>query len=191
MMRLAFLTQLRPDGGAQAIGADQRGTFDAASIGGMDDDAVAAILEAGGESGRLERDLGACPAGIHQHLVQVDPVNDDVGVPETGPERSAERKARDLLARIGVDHQAGIRHIALVENRISNTKPIEHRNHVGAELDAIADGAEFRRLFENTHAPAGAAQGERGGQPAEAATHDDDRLVRASHALTSGSRRSA
>ena len=109
--------------------------------------------------------------------MQIDPMNDDVGVPETGPERSAERKARDLLARIGIDHQAGIRHIALVENRIRDTQPIEHRNHIGAELDAIPDGAEFGRLFENAHAPAGAAQGERGGQPAKAAAHDDDRLV--------------
>ncbi len=108
-------------------------------------------------------------------------MHDDVGVPEALPEGRAERNARDLLARIGVDHQAGIRHIGLVENRGGDAQPIEHRNHIGAELDAIADGAELRRLLENVHVAAGAAQCECGCQSAEDAAHDDDWSVRAAH----------
>ena len=48
VVRLALLAQVCPDGGAQTVGADQGRPFDAAAVGGLNDDVVAAILEAGG-----------------------------------------------------------------------------------------------------------------------------------------------
>ena len=151
MMRLALLAQERPDGGAQSVGADQGGTGDPAAIGGRDDDPVAAILESRHGRIRHECDVRLRPAGVHQHVMEIDPVNDQIRVPEPRPERGSERNARNLLARIGIDHQAGIRKITLRQHRRGHAQPVEHGNYVGAELDPVADGAEFRRLFKNAH----------------------------------------
>ncbi len=101
-------------------------------------------------------------------------MDDDVGMPEAFPKRRSERKARDFLARIGVQHHAGLRHIGVVENLGGDAQPIEHRNHIGAELHAVADGAELGRLLQDADAASGAAQCKRRGQSAEAAAHDDD-----------------
>jgi hypothetical protein len=174
LVRFAFPAQPGPYHGVQTVGANQGCPFDAAPVGRSNDDAVAAILEVGRRHPRLERDLGACAAGIHQHLVQVDPMDDDIRMPKALPERCAERNACDFLARMGVHHYACIRHIALFENRGGDAQPIKHRHYIGAELNAIADGAELGRLFENAHAAPGAAQCERGGQSAETAADDDD-----------------
>jgi hypothetical protein len=52
---------------------------------------------------------------------------------------------------------------------------VERVPGVGRELDAGADLAELRRLLEHHRAEALAREGERGGEPADAAARDDDR----------------
>jgi len=46
--------------------------------------------------------------------------------------------------------------------------------HVGAELNAIADGAEGRRAFEHTHPLPMTCERQRGREPAQPAADDED-----------------
>ena len=61
---------------AQAVGADQRRALDAAAVGGRDRDAVAVILEAGDGRGRREFNSRGGAAGIEQHVMQIDAMDD-------------------------------------------------------------------------------------------------------------------
>jgi hypothetical protein len=50
--------------------------------------------------------------------------------------------------------------------------------NIGPELDAVADGAEFRRAFEHARPTATARQSQRRRQPAKPAADDEDGFTR-------------
>ena len=65
---------------------------------------------------------------------------------------------------------------------VSVTASTSSRRHVGPELDAVADGAEFRRAFEHARGAAAPRQRQRRGEAAEPAADNQDRIA-AGHRL--------
>ena len=118
-------------------------TLEGSPIFGRDRDAVAVVLELRDHGVGLERDQRLAAAGVEQHVMQVDAVDDDVGMLETGAERRPGRHPRDFVAGQRIEHQHGGRRVGLFEHRCAHADPIERVKDVGAELDAVADGAEL------------------------------------------------
>ena len=106
--------------------------------------------------------------------MQVDAVDDDVGMLEARAERRAGRDARQLVAGEGVAHQHRRRAVGLLHHRVGDADAVEHMEDIGPELDAVADGAEFRRAFEHAARDAALRERKRGGEAAKPAADDQD-----------------
>ena len=106
--------------------------------------------------------------------MQIDAVNDDVGIFEARAKRRPGRNSHQLLAVERVQHQNGRRRIRNGQHLIDQAEAVEHMEDVGAELDAVADGAEFRRAFEHARGPSAPRQCQRRREPAEPAADDED-----------------
>src|ERR1700691_1296507 len=57
---------------------------------------------------------------------------------------------------------------------LAQPEAIEHMENVGAELNAVANGAELRRAFKDTNGAAALCQGQRRGKPAKSAADNED-----------------
>src|SRR5262249_26581631 len=123
----------------------------------------------------VERDERIAPASVEHDVMQIDAVDDDVGIFEAGAQRRSGWHPRDLLAVECVDHQRGGWRIGLFQHGIAHADAIERMKDIRPELDAIADSAEGRRAFEHADRLPLARERERGGQPAKPATDDEDR----------------
>ncbi len=110
--RRAFVAQLRAEAGAKTVRADHGRSRDAAAILGPHANPLAVILDPRGASRCFKLDIGQGPAGIEQHIVQIDPMNDDVGMLEAAAKRIAGRHARDLAAVERIQHDQRRRQIA-------------------------------------------------------------------------------
>ena len=175
--RLALVEHLLADGGAQAVRADQRRALDGLIVLGAQQHAAAARFERGDIAACDQFDVRQRPAGVEQHAVQVDAMDDDVGPLEPALEALAGRDADDLAAVSRVDHQHRLGADRLRQHRISHAEPVEHREDVGAELDAVADDAELLRLLEHAHGIALAAERERSRRASQSAADDQNRFV--------------
>jgi hypothetical protein len=96
------------------------------------------------------------PAGIEQNVMQIDAVNDDVGVLEACPERCPGRDAHQLLAGERVHHEKRDRRIRGGQHLLGYADAIERMKDVGSELDAVTDGADLRPAFEHARSTRGA-----------------------------------
>ena len=114
------------------------------------------------------------PAGVEQDVMQIDAMNDDVGIFKARAERGTGRDAHQLLAGERVHHQNASRRIRDRQHLLAQAEAVEDVKDVGAELDAVADGAELRRAFEHARRPAAARQSERRREPAEPAADNED-----------------
>ena len=86
---------------------------------------VAAVFEAGDHGVRHQLDLRHAPAGVEQRVMQVDAVDDDVGMLEARAERRAGRHAHQLVAGEGVAHQHRGRAIGLLHHRVADADAVE------------------------------------------------------------------
>ena len=148
--RLAVADQLRADERADAVGADQRRAREAAAIRRRHRDASPRSSKPSTMASGTSSICGMLPAGIEQHVMQVDAVDDDVGMLEARAERRAGRDrapARRRSRRRASARRAA--QSALSMHRVAQAEAVEHVEDIGAELDAVADGAELRRAFEH------------------------------------------
>ena len=87
--------------------------------------------------------------------MHVDAMHDDVGMFEAGAKRGAAGgNAHQFLAAQRIQHQHRRRRIGDSHHLLGQAEAIEHMKDVGAELDAVADGAEFGCAFEHAGRPA-------------------------------------
>ena len=161
----------------QAVGADQRRALVLGAVLAAHDHRIAALLEACQAARSFERDLLAPLARLEYFSVQVAPVYDEVTVLVALEELSAERDPRDLPVVEGVDQDQRVGENRVRLERLQHAQAVEHAAHVRPHLDAVADLAELRRLFQHAHPPALAGEGERRRQPADAAAGDQDGQV--------------
>jgi hypothetical protein len=172
--RVAVGEELVARAGADAVSADQNRALEAAAVLGRNQDPVTAVLAVRHHRVGHQRDRAFAPAGIQQHIMEVDAVDDDIGVLEAGAERHAGRDPRHLLAIEGVEHEDGGRLIRHAHDVGRNAQLFEHVEDVGPELDAIADRTEVGRAFEHLHRDVAAGQRQRRGKPAETAADNQD-----------------
>ena len=90
--------------------------------------------------------------------MQIGAMDERIGIMEFLAERVAERNARDFLAGDRVHHHQLIGKHGERADRLGQAEPLEHPEHVGAELDAGADLVEFGRLLEDLRRDALARQ---------------------------------
>ena len=101
-----------------------------------------------------ELDRRTPPASVEQHVMQVDAMDNDVGIFETGAERSGGRNSHQFIAVERIQHQERGRRIRNGHDLRHQTEAIENMKYVRPELNAIANGAEFGGAFEHARGPA-------------------------------------
>src|SRR4051812_11872636 len=103
-------------------------------------------------------------------------MRDCVGIAEAPCEALVQRDVDDSFAADAVEHQQALDEHRFLLHQLPDAEGVERVPGVGRDLDAGADFAELRGLLEHQRAEAAARQRQRGGQAAEAAAGDDDRL---------------
>src|SRR5262249_13437257 len=111
-------------------------------------------------------------------MVQVDAVHDDIGIFETAAERFTRWDAHDFLAIERVEHHDRGRLDRLGEHGFAQSQPLEHVEHIGPQLNAVADRTEFRSFFEHAHRPPLTTGREANGGAAISAAEKDDGMLR-------------
>ena len=172
--RIAVADQAFAEQRAKSIGSDQRCAGKRAAIGRCDRDAFAAILVRFHHRIGDELDRAVGPASVQQHVMQIDAVNDDVRVFETGAERGAGRYANNLLPGKRIEHRNCRRCIGNSKDLFHQAETVEHMKNVRSELNAVTDGAELRRAFKHARRAAALAQCQRRGQPAKSTADDQN-----------------
>jgi hypothetical protein len=67
------------------------------------------------------------------------------------------------------------------QHRSGDAQPLEHREHVRAELDPVTDHAEFGRALDQLHPEPGVRERQRGRRAADAAAGHDDWAIGICH----------
>jgi hypothetical protein len=172
--RRPFIGQLLADGGPDAVGADQCRALIVAAVRDIDPHAIAQILE------RLDRcigdhlHIGQRAARIQEHLMQVDAMDHDIGLAEALKKGLAGRNAGYHAAVDPVIHHQRLRPQRFRQHCVGYAQPVEHPEHVGAELDAEADDTEFLCLLQHQNIEALASERQRRHGAAQSGTDDDD-----------------
>src|SRR5262245_21999758 len=100
--------------------------------------------------------------------MQIDAVKHDVRMLEAGFEAFTGRNDRDLVAVERIKHHKRARNDRYPQYGLAQAEPLEHMEHVGAELDAVADRAKLGRRFQNPYAIAALPKCQRSRKPADA-----------------------
>ena len=108
--------------------------------------------------------------------MQIDAMDNDVGISEARLQRRTGRNPHQFAAVERVPHQYGRGRIRYRQNLLHQTYSVEDVKDVRPELDAVADGAEFRRAFEHAHLSSAARQGERCREPAQSTSDNENGL---------------
>ena len=125
----------------------------------------------------LERDQRIAAAGVEQHVMQVDAVDDDVGILEAGAERRPGRDPRDLVAGQRIEHEHGGRRVGLFEHRCAHADADRAHERRWGRTGCRSRWRRTRRAFEHAHRQAVARERKRGREPAEPAADDQDGFV--------------
>ncbi|MNR22146.1 hypothetical protein D3C85_1390860 [compost metagenome] len=164
------------DPAVEAIGTDQRGTIETAPVRAGDAHAVAAtVFEL--HRGGVDRQFYArrAAAGFQQDVMDVGPVDHDVGVIEPAVEfLRLQRHLRQGLAAFRIRHDQGERKVRGGLDRLRNPQPVECLEHIRPELDAIADGGYLRRLLQDVYPAPLLAECQGKAQATQTTTHHDD-----------------
>ncbi|MEI2735834.1 MAG: hypothetical protein V9G24_14175 [Rhodoblastus sp.] len=150
-------------------------------------DAGLVLLDTFDARRRLERDAAGFLRAFQQRGMDVDAVDDGVRIVEALAEGLARRDAADERPVDGVVHDHFIDIDGAAARLLADAERVEGGEGVGTELDAGADFADLRRLFENRDLEALPRQRQRRGEPADAAADHDDPAALPSHvALPAG-----
>src|SRR6266702_135182 len=122
------------------IGCYHRRARKFAAIRRLYPDIVATILEPSCLGIRNKFDSIAAAACIEQDIMEIDAVNDDVGIFETRPERRAGWNSHQFFAVQRVQQQQSRRRIRYCKDLVHKAETVKDVKNIGAELDAIADG---------------------------------------------------
>ncbi len=109
-----------------------------------------------------------------------------VGIAKAPGKALVQRNVDDLLAAHPVHHEHAFYENRLLLHQLADAQGIDGMPGVGRELDAGADLAELMRLLQDQYAEILAGEGQRGGEPADAAAGDHDRLC-----VTGGAQKSS
>ena len=116
----------------------------------------------------------AFDAGPQQHAMQLAAMHHRIRVAETLAERRIERDFGDPFIRHRVHQPQAVDINRLGPGVIADAERVEAVEGVRADLDACADLAQLRRLFEHETLSADAGQPKRRAKTADAATGDQD-----------------
>ena len=117
----------------------------------------------------------------HERVHQIGAVHVQVWKAVRRDGGRAEHGGRNDVAVLPVAHLGAFRHERDVAQALLQPEFEQHANTIRAELDAGADLAEMRRLFEHVHVEPAAPERERGRQPANAAADDQNGSIRCSY----------
>ena len=178
--RRAVVQHLRAHARPQAVGADQRRAFDGLAVRERRDHARPGVAIARYLAARRQLDQRRSVARVEQQPMQVGTVDDAVRIlVALAVDIAAHRDARHLVAGDGVAHDQALGQERHGAHGIRESHPVEHLEHVGAELDAGADLAEFRRLLEHVGRPPVGRERQRGSETADAAAGNQHPIRRA------------
>ena len=152
--RLAVADDLLADLRPHAVAADQRASGDPLAGLQRDGDAAIVLLEALDLPLRLQRDQVVALAGLEEHGMDVGPMGDRIGLPETLDEALIERNAGHLPAAQRAAHLQRARPPDVGQQFLLEAELVDRPENIGAELDA---GAELLELAAPARAPAPAS----------------------------------
>ena len=175
--RFAVADQFGAEQRTKSVGCNQTLARKRAAILGRHHNAIATIFEAVHHGVGHKFNRITIPASIEQHFVQIDAVNDDVWVSEARPKRCSGRNSYQFPAVECIEHHHSRRRVRNGKDALRHAEAIEDVKNIGTELDAIADGAKFRRTFEHPRPIRSASKGESRCKPAETTTNYEDGLA--------------
>ncbi|UPK15549.1 hypothetical protein IVA93_21520 [Bradyrhizobium sp. 155] len=179
--RLILRMHLRTDHGPQAVGANQSRAFDDPRFGREHADPVPQVFEARHCDRLIQANVRELPAGIQENVVQVDAMNRDIGVVKPGPERLIKGNGGELLSRICIEHEQCARLVRLCANSVGDPHLHEGREHVGAHLDPVANGADVLALLKQAHRQSLPAERQGRRKAAKATAYNQDFVAIAAH----------
>jgi hypothetical protein len=106
--------------------------------------------------------------------MNIGPMNERVGMAKSTVKRLSQTDARHFFRGDAIHYQEAVRKYRLARDLIGETKPVEHFEYVGPELNAGSDFLELAGLLDQTRAVSAAAQGERRSEAANSTAYDQD-----------------
>jgi hypothetical protein len=176
-LRLAVADHDLADGRPQTVGADQSGAAIILAALCLRCDRAVRLIDVDDLLRRVELDKIGFAALLEQHIVQIGAMDERIGVMKFAAEGVIERNARDFIAGDGIEHDQVVWKHRERADRLDQSKPFEHPEHVRPELNASADLLEYGGLFDHLRGNALARQRQRGSQSADAAADDQDLFV--------------
>src|SRR5512146_1026697 len=150
-MRRPVADHLPSYGGPQPIGTDERASRDALARGQAHGDALAILVVAQNLAAHAQLDPRIGSATAQKNPVQVAAMNDGIGIAEALAEFLPEVDLGEVLARERV-HEAQLVDIdGIRSRRLADAQIVESVKSIGPELNAGADLAKDRRLFQHDH----------------------------------------
>ena len=145
-----LLAHIRP----QPVGADQERAGDALAVGKPRGDRRPILIVAHDFAGDAQIDQRAVAAGLQEHAMQIAAMHDRIGIAEARAEIVAEIDMGDLFGGQRI-HQPELVDIdGHAARGLADAEIVEGVEGVRPELDAGADLAERRRLFQQDRADA-------------------------------------
>jgi len=162
---------------AHAVGANERCGADELTSPGFHQDFIPLNFIPRDPRAGAQLDQRLRLAAVEERAVDVGAVRHRVGIAEALGEALVERHVDHRLAARAVHEQQALDEHRLLLHQRADAERVDGVPGVGGELDAGADLAELLRLLQHDGAEALAREGERAGEPAEAAAGDHHGLL--------------
>ena len=167
--RIVGAEQLRPDGGADAVGADHGVGFDLAAIGKARHRDVVTRRRADAILAEMDDPVGQ---RLVQDALQVGAMRREIGRSVFGLGHAPERSARAQARVIPGDRDLVDGLISIAQHLLAQAKCPQHLHPVRPDLDAGADLLELRRTLVDLHLDAALVQRVGGGKATDACADD-------------------
>ena len=178
--RRAVVQQLLAHVAPHAIGAQQRIAFDLLARHGGQRHRPAVVVQAGHPVVQVQVHAVLLQGGAAQQAVQIGAVDGGVRRAIALHGACAQRQRAQVGATGGVAHLQPVGEGGDGVQLVLQAPGAQDARHIRAKLHAGAHLGEFRRALEQANFPAGARHGQRGRQPADAAT-GNQQLQRGAH----------
>ncbi len=161
-----------------AVGADQRIALDLGTVREIERDAVTLLAAARGAAAEMDRIGLLRPHRVGEHLQKVRAVDRDIGKAVALDRLGAEVEQLPGLAGVPQPDFLARRVAGEALHRFEHAERMKGAIAVGADLDAGADLLEVGRLLVDVDVMAALEQRQCRGEPADAATGDQDVVLR-------------